>query len=288
MVKLMKKIFLILFVLLIAGCTGNTSNGSNPNQGIIIESLTVSPNDITEKEPVDIFFKVSNVGGKTTDVTPYLYGANWVEADFDERNLISANKETGAIGESFVYEKSFDKFEDLNDIAKGLVEEYTITGRICYPYTTDASTDVEVISLTEKRIEDVKQASRTVKTENTDAPIHIQFTIKEPLIDYGEDTELVPIAVSVKNVGGGFATISDCEKNPDISDMDQIELSLEGDGIEDCSDQTVRLINGEGTLFCKLEAITNDSPSRNIRITAQATYNYYKTKTAKLKVSGVS
>ncbi|NOR85644.1 hypothetical protein GQ473_06005 [archaeon] len=283
----MKKIFLILFVLLIAGCTGNSNTGSNPNQGIIIESLTISPNDITEKEPFDIFFKVSNVGGKTTKVTPYLYGADWLnEDDLKSRELISPNKQTGSIGESYVYEKTFN---EPVEVVKGLIDEYTITGRICYPYTTSAATDVEIISLTEKRQTNAKQASKTVKTDNTDAPIHIEFTIKEPLIDYGDDeSELVPIAVKLKDVGGGFATNTDeCTKNPEIENTDKVHISLTGTDIEDCED-TLRLVNGQATLFCKLDATTNNLPSRTIRITAEATYNYYKTKTATLKISGVS
>ena len=57
--------------------------------------------------------------------------------------------------------------------------------------------------------------------------------------------------------------------------------------MEHCED-TLRLVNGQATLFCTLDATTNNLPSRTIRITAEATYNYYKTKTATLKISGVS
>ena len=288
----MKKIFLILFVLLIAGCTGTTNSGSNPNQGIIIDSLTISPNDITEKEPFDLFFKVSNVGENTTEVTPYLYGADWIESDFETRELMAANDQTGAIGESFIYQKTFDKFEELNNVAKGLVEEPTITGRICYSYMTTAATTVEVLSLTEKRIKDVKQASKTVKTDNTDAPIHLEFTIREPIIHYDEDeSNEITIALKAKDVGGGFATNDDCDEsnpNPTLESMNKITVSLTGNGIDDCEDEIVHLVNGQATLFCKLDAITKNLPSRDIHITAEATYTYYKTKTVKMKVSGVS
>ncbi|MCK4550419.1 MAG: hypothetical protein KAT91_00525 [Candidatus Aenigmarchaeota archaeon] len=279
----MNKLLLILAILLVAGCTSNNDTGSQSNQGIIIESLVLSPSDVVDQEPFDLFFKVANVGGKTKIVTAYIYGPEWVEeTDLDKHELIAPNKQTGSIGESFVFEKTFGPI----DVSKGLTEEYTVNGRICYPYETVASTDVEIISLAEKRITDVKQATRTVKTQNSDAPIHIEFTIKEPLVVYDETTEKIPIAVKVRDVGGGFATKEEsCSKNPDILSMDRISVNLEGAGIT-CDEKEVHITNKQATLFCTMDAATGGLPSKTVKIIATASYRYYKTKQATVRISG--
>ena len=284
----MNKLLLILAILLVAGCTSNNDTGSQPNQGIIIKSLEISPSEVADLESFDLFFEVTNVGGKTTIVEAFIYGPSWIsgdEGDLDKHELIAPDKQVGSIGESFIYTKTYDS---PVSVTKGLTQEYTVNGRICYPYTTSASTDVEIISIAEKRITDVKQATRTVKTQKSDAPIHIEFTIKEPLIDYGGGGQDIPIAVKVRDVGGGFATAptNGCEKNPGLDVMNKIDVTLTGEGITECVGDDLQLVNGETTLFCKLTATTGGVPSKNVKIMAEATYKYYKTKTTTVKISG--
>jgi len=283
----MKKLLLTVIVILVAGCVADTDTGSQSDQGIIIDSLRLSPTEVTDKEPFDLFFEVRNVGGKKTKVFAYIYGPSWIsedETDLGEQELIAPDKQSGSIGESFVFEKTYDQ---PIEVRKGIVEEEIVYGRICYPYTSSASTDVEIISLSEKRQTEVKQAAKTVRTSNSDAPIRIELTIKEPLVDYGDD-QVVPIAVRVINVGGGFATAhdGDCTMNPEISEMDKVTVTLEGSGITCNGTNEVHLSNNKATLFCKLEATTNGLPSKNVKIIAEAKYNYYKTKTATIKIIG--
>ncbi len=286
----MNKLLLILAILLVAGCTSNNDTGSQSNQGIIIESLEINPSEVADVEPFDLIFEVTNVGGKKTTVNAFIYGPSWIsgtDGDLGAHELIAPDKQVGSIGESFIYTKTYNA---PVSVTKGLTQEYTVNGRICYPYTTSASTDVEIISLAEKRITDVKQATKTVKTQKSDAPIHIEFTIKEPLIDYDESGQEIPIAVKVRDVGGGFATSpgTGCIKNPELGVMNKIDVTLTGEGITDCVGKDLHLVNGETTLFCKLTATTGGVPSKNVKLMAEATYKYYKTKTTTVKISGIS
>ncbi|MCK5474112.1 MAG: hypothetical protein KAI53_01785 [Candidatus Aenigmarchaeota archaeon] len=285
----MNKLVLILAIILIAGCTGNNHTESQPNQGIIIKSLEIKPSEVVDIEPFDLLFEVTNVGGKKTTVNAYIYGPSWIsdtDGNLGGHELIAPDKQVGSIGESFIYTETY---EPPVSVTKGLTQEYIVNGRICYPYTTSAVADVEIISIAEKRITEVKQATKTVKTQNSDAPIRIEFTIKEPLIDYGNGQE-IPIAVKIRDVGGGFAATSTagCKKNPALDVMNKLDVTLTGEGINTCVGEDLHLINGETTLFCKIVATTEGVPSKNVKLIAEATYNYYKTKTTTVKISGIS
>ncbi len=306
----MNKLFGILLILIVSvSACPQSSVDFNQNAGAVLQDLTFDFPKIYDDEDVTLLFDVVNVGGKDIargGINVYVYGPT-IEAGNATWTLLTADSSPSGISSSDGYITTNISSTDLPppdpslglpggrqpfelafkpaNVLDGVEVPTKFYASICYPYTTETITQVEVTSRNELRATGIRSSRKD--TINAAGPIHISVQGDGNIRAGG----IMPLVFKITDVGGGFATINDCGVNLASNVRNKVTVNVTVDGNDaTCSPDTgdVRIKNGVGTLFCKYSPSTSETPRRTYMVRATATYNYYVTSTATITNIGSS
>lgn len=297
---MMLKKFLALFILIfVLGCTMPGSKQSL-TEGVRINQFSFSYPEIYDNGDAELLINFQNVGAKTMEgnTHTYVYGPSIGEAGWMVKSIpldwsVGQNRlEWVAPSDKFLPpdpEQNFmgdSIFSTISLIPYNLPEGhndiYTFYLRICYPYTTTASASITSTS-PDEYTQEVKKTKDKAETINSAGPIQIQLETKSDIrAHYIENGYEIPLVFKIKDVGGGFVTENnECNLNVERSDRDKVEVQIEIDGKGNnifCGGvsniQVVKLINGEGMLYCRVRFL-NENPKSEYHIVTTSKYKYY-------------
>lgn len=277
-----KIIFLATLLLILAGCGGGSSDGLNSNwkvgtEGVVMEFLQSSPpTDVYAGEEYPLVVELRNKGNypdnndDDLDVTLFFSGfdRNLIGLDYDDTTSIEGGlTQTNQEGGLTYYETDFDV--ELYSDADSLPQNLKVTA--CYEYETRAALDICVDPDPVKNDEDTCYPGVSGGLGSQAAPVAVTSVHQESL------KGKVRVTMKIQNVGTGTVFRDSQCINPDIIDKDvvYIEEVYLGDEEMDCSpSETVRLVNGVGTLTCTLDGLDELDPAYRTSLGVHLVYNY--------------
>jgi len=295
----MNKLFGILFVLIVSvsACPGSSID-FNQNAGAVLQDLTFDFPKIYDDEEVTLLFDVVNVGGKEIvigGVNVYVYGPT-IEAGNATWTLLPGDSNPSGITSSDGYittkvssdnlpppdpslglpggRQSFELVFKPAQVLDGVEVPTKFYTSLCYPYTTETITQVEVTSKNELRATGIRSSRKD--TINAAGPIHLSAQGDGNIRAGG----VMPLVFKVTDVGGGFATLNDCGANLPSNVRNKVKVNVTVDSntaVCSPSNGEVRIKKGVGTLFCTYKSDASSAPRRTYMVKATATYNYYMT-----------
>ena len=305
----MKRLLLlavVLSIVFVSGCSGGSYVVQNA--GGVIQDFSFDFGSVYDDDTVILTAEVQNVGGKdiaSTDL--YVYGQTiggdtnvwqviqsvpsvsqttpYIHDSLASANFMPPDEEQGIPGGMRIYTFILQPPDMLDGIPPVRQDFYA---RLCFPYSTSTLTQVELTSKNEVRAKRITNTK--ADTVNAAGPIQLELKTHKNIRSVGGSKEL-PLVFSVKDVGGGFATLPTvgCDVDTDTSDRGWVSVSVIVDGqAADCGGGTVLIRKGEGTIYCTRVFGEADSPRTNFRIVATAEYNYYVEKAASVQVEDSS
>jgi len=293
--------------ILVSGCT-NTGGLTVQNAGGIIKDISFDFGSVFDDETSVLSVEIQNVGGKMIDSTNlYIYGQSTGDND-DVWKVVSSmpgvtqstpyisdtisgadfappDSEQGIPGEGRLYSFILDPPNMLDGIPPVKQDFYA---RLCFPYSTSTLSQVELTSKNEMRAN--KITNTKADTINAAGPVQLELKTLKNLRSVSNGKEL-PLVFSIKDVGGGFATLPSvpCTVDTNTADRGWVTVTVTVDGqAADCGEGKVLIRNGEGTIYCKKSFGTAETPRTSYRIVATAEYNYYVEKSASILVTDSS
>lgn len=305
-----RKLLGILFILIISvsACPGSSVD-FNQNAGAVLQDLTFDFPKIYDDEDVTLLFDVVNVGGKEITkggVNVYVYGPT-IESGDATWTLLPALSNPSSISSANGYitttvssidlpppdpslglpggRQSFELTFDPAQVLDGVEVPTKFYASLCYPYTTETMTQVEVTSKNELRATGIRSSRKD--TINAAGPIHLSVQGDGNIRAGG----VIPLVFKVNDVGGGFATLNNCGVDLASNVRNRVKVTVTVDGnTATCSPDNgeVRIKNGVGTLFCTYKSDASSAPRRTYMVKATAEYKYYVTSTATVTNIGSS
>ncbi len=303
-----KKILVIMLMMVIAiSACPQSSADFNPNAGIVLQDLSFDvPEVYDDGDKATLMFDVVNVGGKEIEegetVNVYVYGPaiatsgsgvwmvkttdtvsnDYISKAISEIELPPPNPSLGIPGGRRSYDYLFTPPKVLNGMK--IPTKFYVS--VCYPYTTQTLTQVEVSSKNELRATGVRGSRKD--TVNAGGPIHITLQGNTGI----RPGSSIPLVFKVTDVGRGYSSLQgDCKVDLPKSDRDEVTVKVSVDGdtssVTCGSTDTVKLRKGAGALFCTYTpSSASVVPKRTYMVTAIAEYNYYVTSTVSITTVG--
>ncbi|RLG15558.1 MAG: hypothetical protein DRN71_01050 [Candidatus Nanohalarchaeota archaeon] len=300
----MNKLFGILFVLIVSvSACPQQSVYFDPNAGAVLQDLSFDTPKVYDDDTVSLMFDVVNVGGKeiTDSINVYIYGPTiensssttevwrltesqpevdptdgYIEYSLTSADLPAPDPSLGTPGGQKPFEYTFKPATVLD----GVEIPTTFYVSLCYPYSTQTLTQIEVTSKNEMRATGVQSSRKD--TVNAGGPIHLTL-----LGSSGIRPGKIPLVFKVTDVGGGYSSLNTSCK-VDLPKVNRskvnISVSVDGNTSAKCGSGTtntaiVRLKNGVGTVYCTFQPPATVAPRRTYIVSATATYMYYTTST---------
>ncbi len=286
--------WILLFILLSAGCIGNGGKFQT-NGGVIITHMSVLPQEVYKYEQFNVEVELKNVGNyEVKNGVLYIYGPSWMKTQNNEMfqesfSLMPADPINGIPGESRIISASFEAVPELN---LGASQSYDIYARACYPYQTRYSVTITYSSRNE-RITTKETVGKGLEGKIY-APIGIKLTSLSKYVKH--QTGEIVFILTVENRGDGFpASVNGCSAVPKFEESNKLkEIVVESDrGKVICKRgeegkehtlENVYLSDGKASLRCTLSGLPTDVPEIQITLNVIASYYYYVTESAKLTV----
>ncbi len=301
----MKKFLFLALILSIVFASGCSDTGYMvQNSGGVIQDFSFDFGSVYDDDTVVLTVEVQNVGGKqisTTDI--YVYGQTtgastdvwqvtqampavtqqvpYIHDSLAAAEFMPPDAEQGVPGEGKIYTFVLQPPDMLDGIPAVRQDFYA---RLCFPYSTSTLTQVELTSKNEMRASQV--TSTAADTINAAGPIQIELKGQKNIRSMAVGTEL-PLVFSVRDVGGGFATLQSdaCSVDTDTTDRNWVNVAVTVDGVAaDCDGGDVLIRKGEGTIYCTYAFGAAGAPKTNFRVVATANYNYYVESAASVHV----
>ena len=296
-----RKYFSLLLIFVVLGCT--QSPGAS-NAGVAIQNFYFKSAEIGDDELVSASFSVANVGSKTVsgDIYVWFYGPLFMSSNAwqmePEGTIDLTSGEAVINGETFYPSipendipgsmKNYDLLLRPPDVPDGATQSYTFYAEICYPYSTTALAEIVSVSENEFRVQKRTDPSMS-GTENTRGPIMLTYSSRKDI----RSSKQIPIAFTITDLGGGYATSPNswCMKDISATERNRVEITVLVDGSPDgidCGDYsntaTIDLVNNNGIAFCSYEVPDRTSPTRTHYVSAIARYMYYSRSTTDIIV----
>lgn len=313
MTKLIPALLLILPVLAASGCT--TTIPTSPGLGVVIEEF--STGGLTEFYPgeeVTFFLKIRNQGtAPATEVKAELLGfdEDWFASSSQGNQVAGTEILPQEAGCQYTGSGSILRPADLSigtpgeimtctwkynvpEIPPGLKPTYQATARVFYNYETTVVKSFTVLKTDE--LMKYNQQGRAVPSSTvstTGGPVSISIEARDP-VRFGGSVASFPVALTVRNVGGGMACLEGkCKKATGDSAWNKVTLNLDSisQGLShtdsSCSDKELDVWpNRENTVVCDIDIQDVNQivsyEERLMKITA--TYGYFADKTVPVTV----
>ncbi len=307
----MKKLLLIIALVFISGCVGQTAK-IDVNNGVIIEKFIANPADVFDFQTVTFSVDVSNVGGTTAnDVKVKLLGVEGAWRQASSSDIVSEiskgpfslkppNLKDNIPGDS--------RFSDFTltapDLNEGDKTSFPVKARVEFTYSTTGTVIIKAISLNQQQIMQRKGESvlDAVKESNSDGPLKFKFVRgATPLVidpDEGGTIER-EFRFEISNVGQGWP-ISDNTVGKIGSSARGNKLVLQApsgisltscDGISGSLDgfYVVLRSDGRAPVSCTVRINTADWRTKtegNIVFKFDSNYNYFVEDDVSISVQG--
>ncbi len=298
---ILKKYFSFLLIFVVLCCTQSQGGSST---GVAIQDFYFKSAEIGDDEVVSASFSVANIGSKTVagDIYVWFYGPLFMSSNSwqiePEGTIDLTSGEAVINGETFYPPipekdipgsvKNYDILLMPPDVPDGARQSYTFYAELCYPYSTTSLAEITSTSQNEYRVQEAQDPSIS-DTENTRGPIMLTYSSRKDI----RSSKQIPIAFTVTDLGGGYATSPDsgCMKDIDATERNRVEITVLVDGSPDGIDcgeysntATIDLVSNNGIAFCSYEVPDRTSPTRTHYVSAIARYMYYSRSTAVVSV----
>lgn len=295
--------FLLMIIIAIAsGCShGGSESGVEISQtsGVNVESFTASPTEIYGGQPSTLELRLKNNGGQEArDVEAKIYNIplqddrSWNIASGEQtlefNNLRPANPdtETPAREVSQVWTLEAPELETNRRLP------YTVNTRVFYKYSTDAVTDIKV--MTGQEFRDSNEETSRPNLDNSGGPIQLEVRTRSPVVFYDDsESRTTNFCVIVSNEGAGtpFASSTDYSEATESENQRKISLSIQASGNQisfEEDEKTVEIIGKEGqTCFTmNAEGISGSEIQKTVPVTLEADYGYYLDDSESISVRG--
>lgn len=276
-------LYLLVFVIFLAGCARQTTVAANNGLSIIEFSPDLSV--VGSGTPVTISLITENIGeAVATQVTAELIG-------LDDWTLESARKQslqpdflTAADIANNLKGGSGSAEWKLVSPVKQFNQKYDFATKLSYDYQTHSNILFKVInldyfkSLTKEEQARVQQGIVSVST--TKGPLEVSAKTQQTFITLA--TEL-PIEITIKNTGSGRAFLITPEK-PNLDKVTLVVQNVKRCGAEALTFYDVRLSNGKiGRIICYLDT-SKVSTVKTFSIDITIDYKYFIEKTSSVSV----
>tara|TARA_Y100000310_G_scaffold343471_1_gene451245 strand:- start:2802 stop:3791 length:990 start_codon:yes stop_codon:yes gene_type:complete len=316
-------LFLVLLVIVIAGCDklgGKGSSKSSGTEGITINFLENSPQDRymvsnEDEEPISVILELRNKGPYPQDEDENILSRGKVYISGFDKEIIRIDEPSANLRRdyllglnSFNPEGGFDtvEFEGVISSDKIIVDEYspTILATLCYPYVTKASPTVciDPFPFDDKQEKVCRIGSTQLSSQG--APITITR------IDEEASSNKLQFKINVKNGGNGEVikvnSLVKCDPYGDTSsgkedilerkDFDRVELVRATVGFSELEcgpldeGRFIRLFNGEGFVLCGLDrsSFEESKSAYTTPLNIELRYGYRSTISKPVRISKIS
>jgi len=294
----------LLFAILVLGCTDMASYGGLKNDGIVIRDFSFNTPEIVAQPDAKALasFVVENVGSKVVPGDIHVWFYKPMGWDIEPEGTIDLTSgETVINGETFYpaipeqgippSSKRYDVVLTPPQLGQGITQKYVFYAEVCYPYSTTMLGRITSTSQNEFSVSQ-RQDMTPAETKETYGPVGLRLESRKNIHFAGK----IPIVISVENRARGFPTSNEeeCEEDVDFSLRDKVHIYVLVDGSSqgvDCGGEgnvaTVELVNGKGVLFCTYDATSSAYPKTTYHISATAEYKYYSRQSAEVSVEGL-
>ncbi|MBI4896532.1 MAG: hypothetical protein HY832_03220 [Candidatus Aenigmarchaeota archaeon] len=213
-------LFLIAFVVLIAGCTTTEPAKIDANNGITISGFVVTPSETREGNLVLFDTEFQNTGGTTAkNVEVALLRVEEIWRDSFGHPVLGTPKQTVTTMKPPIPElnragtRSQKQWEFMTpSLPQGITTSFVVTNRISYDYNTSGY--IAFTAMTEDEIQRREMHNEPQKIApdvvNSAGPLHITVPEqgRQTLIidnqDLSEQYESRSLSIQIENVGDGF------------------------------------------------------------------------------------
>lgn len=271
-------VFFLVLVFL-SGCDGVGGGGVTPetinyhtgNLGITMSFLAASPpTNLFDGNNVPFLLEVKNQGASDTNPLIWLSG--------HDNDIIKINWDAAPVGTVFGKSPEYPVGDIKSMVDSSVlielptwVDTYSTNMKVttCYTYTTQASTQVCVDPDPTNNQDDACQPKTISLSGGQGGPVAITHVKNEPSAGGG-----VMFTISIQNVGDGTiissGRVSDCTTKITAADIDVINIgdTTLGFGNLACTPTsgTVRLVNGKGVIYCRMDGLTGNAYTTTLNI----------------------
>jgi len=278
-----KYITILAILLILAGCSGGSSVGSDwktGTDGVVLSFVDSGISEYHADEEYSMVLEVRNRGtypendDDSLPVDIYFTGFDrdlLPDLDYAAVDVIGGKTPTNPEGGLEYYDIDFyvRMYADDDEI------EQDIKATACYPYSTKAPIDVCVDPNPVENEEDSCTPGVLEYSSGQGAPIAITSVTAQSL------KGKVRYAIEFQNVGTGTVYDGGTDRstclNPELSAKDIVWVDgvYLGDYTMDCTpSDRVRLVNGVGRMSCSLDGLDIDEPSYITSLGVQLSYTY--------------
>ncbi len=271
--------FLILVVVFISGCIGDSTTSGN--KGVMISDFSPDISEIYSGDEVVFTAVVENAGeedAKDVEVRIFGLGNDWNIPDktYEIGFLEKMDSDIpGGTGEAY--------WEATSPSSLKVDNVYTATIRMTYNYQTTAVGNIKVYD--SDYIKSVAEDAEAIMSSNglesftvTDSPITVELSgLSKPIISKGSTTS--SLTVIVKNAGSGKPF------NDDEDDMTVVVEKIKvGDNTPCVSNQQIKLPrSGQKSVACSFTLGSIDSYT-TIPVEVVLSYNYFVDESTQITV----
>lgn len=264
-------LLLIVPILFISGCIGQTPTGTSTNDGIVITDFSFQNTPIYAEENVGLNLEVQNVGSSEARLKRIqVYGVDFSPSDIDWRvknndNDLRLNEELyqpdpgiNLDGEKYFYEWM------LKAPSKVLAStKYDFVARVEYEYITTYTGTIRLVndnylqSLSDEERNKLYNSDGIVSSKTTNGPISVtpfsgrHFIVTGAISPGGEGGEFnQPRAIrfKIENIGKGYPYICpigiDCVSDDSSANKSYLRVKTMGDFVS-CSVNEIKLSTGK-------------------------------------------
>lgn len=285
-------ILFLAAVVFTSGCTMPWAGmGYSTTAGASIKEFSFDRTTLWDADDsAQMTFVIENVGAKnmTDDSKVWLYGPEigtyWKISPSDKSWTIVT---TGFLPPSEGRPGSVDTRSATftpPDIPTGLpAQAFTFYLRMCYPYSSSAFAKLVQTAASEYKGE---LPSSDAVTRATAGPIQLTLKGKEAI---RRGAKTIPLVFSVTDVGGGFATTqaTACKSRTSAivstTEQNKVKITVRVNNVEvsGCKDKEWTVGRD---FYCTYTLGTLEEPQKTYFVEAEATYNYFITKSATVTV----
>lgn len=283
-------LILLVAVIFVSGCCCANSPPYNMNGGIIISEFYFDFYYIYDYEVSDLSLGVKNVGAKEVAgdyVSVFVYGHEIVKdgsnstmlwfLDADPSVELNDDSISARVSSSILNpenatsgvpggERLFTLRFDPPNIPDG-DEKYTFNARVCYPYFTEISSQLNLISFLNMKYSWISNTD--ADRINASGPIRIYVRDVNITSDTHRSRLLTSMVLNIRDFDGGFPTLESVTCAAKINDSKRnivhINVTVDGEPA-DCGDGIVKIKDSLGTLYCTKTLESTDNLISNFNV----------------------
>lgn len=288
---------LLAAVVIVAGCTDNTSDNSvtvSQTSGVEITSFSASPSSLSGGQPATLQMNIKNRGGVDAEnvqarLTNPEFGSDsglWSVEGGEWKDgfntLRGPNPDSGQAALTRTLQWSVNAPNSNNQIDI----DYDFDADLFYRYSTEASTQMSLVNT--NSVED-QPTRATPAIQNTGGPIQLGVQASSPVIfteESGGSSKSLPFCITMQNQGSGTPFIYEDSLvngnayrgvSSDITDRINLSVSTSSSFLEFEENNVQKELVGNPPSTCmdmNASYVSTNEGSTTAQITVEADYGY--------------